>query len=153
MFIFIFPIVFPMYDMCELCHQNKFVFVYFKSFGDCVDKQLKSDSGWLRTGWNFVMACNILRYFKLNCIMYWKVYKKLKWSFLTFFEFPFQYIQNGIIIITLTNLFIVDHDLIRFTQYIHVHYTSLRETRPYNFFHLKPSSGTITNISNIYLLM
>lgn len=41
--------------------------------------------------------------------------------------------QNGIIIITLTNLFIVDHDLIRFTQYIHVHYTSLRETRPTSF--------------------
>lgn len=96
---------YKLYDMCELCHQNKFVFVYFKSFGDCVDKQLPfRTQGDLKL---VVMACNILRYFKLYCIMFCKVCKKLKWSFLTFFEFPFQYMQNGIIIITLTKFLLI----------------------------------------------
>lgn len=124
--------------MCELCHQNKFVFVYFKSFGDCVDKQLPfRTQGDLKL---VVMACNILRYFKLYCIMFCKVCKKLKWSFLTFFDISIHAEWDNY---NNFNKVLVNHDLIRFTQYIHVHYTSLRESRPYNFFHLNLHQGLL----------
>lgn len=86
------------------------------------------------------MACNILRYFKLYCIMFCKVCKKLKWSFLTFFDISIHAEWDNY---NNFNKVLVNHDLIRFTQYIHVHYTSLRETRPYNFFHLNLHQGLL----------